>query len=146
MLCCADLEDDMSSQDYQQRDASAAVDEDADEDESAESSSESGSEDGGEEDNLQQQQQQQRPLSSRVRVVQGRRLKPPLAPKQPPKETAAAAAPAKRSFLTLAVSARECCSGLQAADTLATLTPHAPVGLGGAQQARLSAANTPGVL
>ncbi len=96
----------MSSQDFQHRDTSAALEE-VDE-ESAESSSESESESEEEPqlDNVQQQQQQQkRPLSSRVRVVQGRRLKPPLAPKQQQKE---AAAPAKRSFLTLAVSAREC--------------------------------------
>lgn len=56
-----------------------------------------------------QQQQQQRPLSSSARVMQGNRLKPPLAPKQPPKGTAAAAAaPAQRSFLKLTVPTCEC--------------------------------------
>jgi hypothetical protein len=95
---CAELEDDMSSEDFQQQGGSEAPEASA----SAESSSES-----EEEEELPSQQQQplvqpKRPLSSRVRVVQAGRLKPPLAPK--PKEPAA---PAKRSFLTLAVSARE---------------------------------------
>jgi hypothetical protein len=93
----------MSSEDFQQQGGSEAPEDEA----SAESSSESGGEEDEDEELPQQQQplvQPKRPLSSRVRVVQAGRLKPPLAPKQQPKEPAA---PAKRSFLTLAVSARE---------------------------------------
>jgi hypothetical protein len=95
----------MSSDDFQQQQqqqgGSAVLDEEA---ESAEESSESEEEEEEEEEPAKQPQpQHKRPLSSRVRVVQGQR-KPPLAPKQPAKE---AAAPAKRSFLTLAVSARK---------------------------------------
>jgi hypothetical protein len=104
----AELEDDMSSDDSQQPGGSQAAEEDEESAEESESD-----EDEQEEAPKQLQQPAKRPLSSRVRVVQGRR-KPPLAPK--PKE---AAPPAKRSFLTLAVSAREsvyaatcCCSAL----------------------------------
>lgn len=106
MCCClfAELEDDMSSDDFQQG-GSEAIPED---EEPAEESSSSEEEEEDEEPK-QQQQPAKRPLSSRVRVVQGRR-KPPLAPK--PKE---AAAPAKRSFLTLAVSARKYCLRLPTA-------------------------------
>lgn len=98
-LCCvAELEDDMSSEEFQQRGASDA-DEDSDEDSSADE----------EEEQPQQQEQppqQKRPLSSRVKVVHARRPKPPLAPKQQQAKDPGAA-PAKRSFLTLAVSARK---------------------------------------
>lgn len=92
----------MSSDDSQQPGGSQAAEEDEESAEESESE-----EDEQEEAPKQLQQPAKRPLSSRVRVVQGRR-KPPLAPK--PKE---AAPPAKRSFLTLAVSAREYpCSNL----------------------------------
>lgn len=97
--CLAELEDDLSSEDYQHKDASAAAAADEEEESADESSAEE------DQDDQEERQQQKRPLSSRIKVVQARRPKPPLAPKQQPKDPAAA--PAKRSFLTLAVSARK---------------------------------------